>query len=187
MAIKSLLVRTVEKITGRKCSRCRYNRAGRCAHPSDGMYAKCWHSMTRPGFKERPITLGKIKTMESDGQGIKFTVDTTGLSEEERHLLEKIKAALAEEIELYRSKIDHLQKRLQKRNTGELHTSVAIRLKHICCGCGLDKNWNVYIAAQKPEKGYYRTSIQDIDLEQCPKCGSAGGKILFYAEQMVEL
>lgn len=54
MSIKRFLTRLVEKITGRKCCRCLHNRGGRCAHPSDGMYMRCWHGITRPGYEERP-------------------------------------------------------------------------------------------------------------------------------------
>lgn len=54
MSIKRFLTRLVEKITGKKCSRCAHNRGGRCAHPSDGMFMRCWHSITRPGYEERP-------------------------------------------------------------------------------------------------------------------------------------
>lgn len=55
MSIKRILARLVEKITGKKCSRCRHNCGGRCVHPSDGMYMRCWHGITRPGYEERPV------------------------------------------------------------------------------------------------------------------------------------
>ena len=54
MSIKRFLARLVEKITGRKCSRCRYNCAGRCCHPDGRMFMRCWHGITRPGYKDRP-------------------------------------------------------------------------------------------------------------------------------------
>ena len=54
MSIKRFLTRLVEKITGKKCTRCAHNCGGRCAHPSDGMFMRCWHGITRPGYEERP-------------------------------------------------------------------------------------------------------------------------------------
>lgn len=54
MSIKRFLARLVEKITGRKCSRCAYNCGGRCCHPDGRMFMRCWHGITRPGYKERP-------------------------------------------------------------------------------------------------------------------------------------
>ena len=91
MFIKNLLRRLVEKWTGHKCSRCRYNCAGHCTHPSDSMYMKCWHSITRPGFAgryERPVRKTKTEeAMESLG---------TGLSQAELVQLAKIKETLAE-------------------------------------------------------------------------------------------
>lgn len=50
MIIKELLRKAAEKLTGRKCCRCRYNVAGRCCHPDGKMFMRCWHSVTRPGF-----------------------------------------------------------------------------------------------------------------------------------------
>lgn len=73
MGIKNLLARIVEKITGRKCSSCMYGRGGHCAHPSDDMFMRCWHGITRPGFAERQE-----------------------LTPEEKHRLEQIVAALDE-------------------------------------------------------------------------------------------
>lgn len=88
---KRFLTRLVENKTGRKCSRCKYNVAGHCTHPSDEMFTKCWHSITRPGFAgryERPVRKPKTEeAMESLG---------TGMTEEEQHQLAKIKAALQE-------------------------------------------------------------------------------------------
>lgn len=54
MSIKRFLARLVEKITGRKCSRCRHNCGGRCCHPNGNMFMRCWHGITRPGWEERP-------------------------------------------------------------------------------------------------------------------------------------
>lgn len=96
MSIKNLLVRLAEKITGRKCCRCAHNCGGVCMHPYEGAFAKCWQSLTRPGFKKKPINLGKLVAMECDGTGAKFTIDTSGLTEEEQHQLQKIKEVLKE-------------------------------------------------------------------------------------------
>ena len=54
MSIKSTLTKAAEKITGRKCNRCRHNCKGRCAHPDGRMFMRCWQSITRPGFEKRP-------------------------------------------------------------------------------------------------------------------------------------
>lgn len=75
MSIKKFLARLVAKLTGRKCSRCAYNCGGKCAHPSDGMFMKCWHGITKPGFKER-------QAQEDPAPG--------DLTEEEKHQLGKI-------------------------------------------------------------------------------------------------
>lgn len=79
MSINYLLGRLVQKITGRTCRRCRHNCADHCAHPSDRMYMECWHSITRPGFEERPG---------------KYLRQDTKLTAQEQHEMEKIKAAL---------------------------------------------------------------------------------------------
>ena len=54
MNIKRTLTRAAEKVTGRKCTRCRYNAKGHCVHYDGSMYRKCWQSITRPGFEKRP-------------------------------------------------------------------------------------------------------------------------------------
>jgi hypothetical protein len=91
MSIKRFLTRIVENKTGRKCSRCRHNRAGHCTHPSDGMYMKCWHSITRPGYAgryERPARKpAAVEATETLG---------TGLTQAELVQLAKIKETLAE-------------------------------------------------------------------------------------------
>lgn len=51
MSIKHHFARLAEKITGRKCSRCYCNTRGRCCHPDGNTFMRCYHSMTRPGFK----------------------------------------------------------------------------------------------------------------------------------------
>lgn len=89
MLIKKLLANAMAKITGRKCSTCRYNRAGRCAHPAEGMYMKCWQSITKPGHAgkyERTVFTLRVTAAEWDGL----------LSEEEQHQLQRIKASLQE-------------------------------------------------------------------------------------------
>lgn len=82
MSIKSTLTKAAEKITGRKCTRCKHNHAGRCCHPDGRMFMKCWQSITRPGFEKRPPRF--LKTT------------TSNLTPEEQHQLEKIKGVLQE-------------------------------------------------------------------------------------------
>lgn len=123
MGIKIILRNVAEKLTGRKCSRCKYNRAGRCCHPDGRMFMKCWHSVTRPGWTGRyekaapPAFELRITPGEWDGllsekeqkqlqniaavlpvREIVVTTDQWGglLSEEEQHQLQKIKASLQE-------------------------------------------------------------------------------------------
>lgn len=85
MSIKYNLSRLVEKITGRKCTRCLHNCGGRCTHPSDGMFMKCWHGITRPGFEERPAE-------PAPGD----------LTDEEKYQMEKIVETLQEASETAR-------------------------------------------------------------------------------------
>lgn len=96
MNIKYFLTKLVARITGRKCLRCQYNRSGYCTHPNGEMFARCWQSITRPGFRKEPIKLGKVVVKECDDNGIAFTVDTSDLTEEEWHQMEKIVASLQE-------------------------------------------------------------------------------------------
>lgn len=84
MSIKKFLSRLVEKITGRKCCRCLHNCGGRCIHPSDSMFMRCWHGITRPGYEERP------------------TQEPGALTEEERHQLAQIVTSLQEASETAR-------------------------------------------------------------------------------------
>ena len=77
MRIKYMLVKLVAKITGRKCVRCRHNMGGYCAHPNGEMFARCWQSITRPGY-EAPLPA------------------ETPLTQEELHQLEKIVTNLQE-------------------------------------------------------------------------------------------
>lgn len=81
MLIKRLLRMMVERITGHKCGKCRYNCSGRCAHPANWMYMRCWQSITHPGFEPR-----QPKYLKTDD----------GLTEEERYQLRKIKYTLQE-------------------------------------------------------------------------------------------
>lgn len=76
--IKNLLRKHHAKRTGRECSRCRHNCGGRCAHPSDSMFMKCWHSITRPGFELRQEN------------------NAPNLTAEEQYQLQKIRATLQE-------------------------------------------------------------------------------------------
>lgn len=110
MLIKNLLRRVAEKLTGRKCSRCKYNRCCHCTHPDPAMFARCWNSITMPGFTgkyERPSLscaeaeeLGK-KLKEGFDAGI--TAYRTGqLTEEEQYQFQKIQAALEEAGEIAR-------------------------------------------------------------------------------------
>lgn len=81
MSIKTYLVNKAEKLTGRKCSRCRHNCGGRCGHPDGRMFMKCWQSITRPGFEKRPP---------------RYLKTTNDLTQEEKYQLQKIKGVLQE-------------------------------------------------------------------------------------------
>lgn len=85
MSIKRTLARLVEKATGRKCCRCRYNIGGACTHPDDGMFMRCWNGITRPGFEAR-------QPKPAPGE----------LTPQERHEIEKIVASLQEASETAR-------------------------------------------------------------------------------------
>lgn len=88
MSIKTYLVNQAEKVTGRKCSRCRHNCGGRCCHPNGRMFMKCWQSITRPGFDKRPPRYLKA--------------DSAELTAEEQHQLHKIKCTLDDAEEMAR-------------------------------------------------------------------------------------
>lgn len=105
MFIKSYLSQLVEKITGRKCTRCRHNCAGRCCHPVGRMFMRCWHSITRPGFEMRPARYLKTGTDLNKVQKTGRYVSEAGrenstlpapLTPEEEYQLQKIRAALEE-------------------------------------------------------------------------------------------
>jgi len=68
MFIKYQLTRAMEKLTGRKCSRCRHNKSSRCCHPDGHMFMRCWHSITRPGF-EHSVAVEYAKAGESAAVG----------------------------------------------------------------------------------------------------------------------
>lgn len=80
MKIKPYLVKLAEKITGRKCTRCRHNCRARCCHPDGRTFMKCWQSITRPGFEER----------QPQGPA------QPDLTAEEQHQLQRIKNVLQE-------------------------------------------------------------------------------------------
>lgn len=89
MFIKRVLAQVAAKTTGRKCSTCKFNRGGHCAHPQEAMFLKCFNSITKPGHAgkyERTVFTLKVTASQWDGV----------LSEEEQHQLQKIKASLAE-------------------------------------------------------------------------------------------
>lgn len=105
---KRFLTRLWENKTGRKCSRCKYNCACHCTHPSDEMFTKCWHSITRPGYTgryQRPVRKPKSvednmdlgrKFQEGLHEGLAAAENPGKLSQEEQHQLQQIKAALQE-------------------------------------------------------------------------------------------
>lgn len=45
------IFKLIGKLTGKRCSRCKHNCAGRCVHPREDMFSKCWHNPLRPGFE----------------------------------------------------------------------------------------------------------------------------------------
>lgn len=107
MSIKSTLTRAAEKITGRKCTRCRHNCKGRCCHPNGRVFMKCWQSITRPGFEKRPPRYLKKEDKRREellalgraaAEGLKagMEVKPDQLTPEEQHQLQKIKASLQE-------------------------------------------------------------------------------------------
>lgn len=97
MSIKYLLTKAAEKITGRKCARCKHNCGGCCIHPSDRMFKKCWQSITRPGFEKKPPRY--LKEQDPRYAAVKAAKATpeikpAPLTPEQKHQLEKIKATL---------------------------------------------------------------------------------------------
>lgn len=93
MLIKRMLTKAAEKLTGRKCGNCKFNRGGHCAHPQEAMFLKCWNSITKPGHAgkyERTVFTLKVTASEWDGL----------LTEEEQRQLQKIKSSLQEAADL---------------------------------------------------------------------------------------
>ena len=89
--IKYTLAKMAEKITGRKCIRCRYRTGCRCCHPDGSMFDKCWQSLTRPGFEKRPPRYLRAKpNVGTQGVGVKPAPLTT----EQKLQLERIKETL---------------------------------------------------------------------------------------------
>lgn len=79
--IKACITTMAEKLTGRKCSRCSHNYRGKCIHRDGRMFAKCWQSVTRPGFEKR-----KPRYLRTECK----------LTTHEQHELGKIKQVLQE-------------------------------------------------------------------------------------------
>ena len=90
MLIKKIVAKVFEKITGRKCSNCQFNRGGRCAHPNEAMFMKCFNSITKPGHAGKyERTVFTLRVTEAQWEsGV--------LSEFEKEQLQKIKANLRE-------------------------------------------------------------------------------------------
>lgn len=95
MGIKILLRIVAEKLTGRKCSRCKNNRAGHCCHPDGRMFMKCWHSITRPGYEYSESVYYYNTAGQAATDGLQAGM-AAGLTAEEQHQLQKIKASLQE-------------------------------------------------------------------------------------------
>ena len=102
--IKKLLREQYEKLTGRKCSRCIFNRGGRCNLNRDE-YMKCFHSITLPNFQKRPPRYLRTETTTGT-QTPEFKappmpeIKPAPLTVEQEQLLKKIRATLqdAEDI-----------------------------------------------------------------------------------------
>lgn len=90
MFIKKTITKLAGKVTGRKCSNCKFNRGGHCVHPNEAMFTKCWNSITKPGHAGKyERTVFVLKVTESQWEsGV--------LSEFEKEQLQKIKANLRE-------------------------------------------------------------------------------------------
>lgn len=98
MSIKRFLARLVEKITGRKCCRCRHNIGGRCCHPDGRMFMRCWHGITRPGF----TTKNEGREPASGWAMDDSNMAPGDMSPEEKHQLAKIVEGLKEASETAR-------------------------------------------------------------------------------------
>lgn len=95
MSIKHHFVRLAEKIHGRKCSRCANHGGRSCWHPDGEMFAKCWQSITRPGFEYSPSVEG-YNNAAAAVAGLEAGMAPGDLTEEERHQLGKIVESLQE-------------------------------------------------------------------------------------------
>lgn len=97
MSIKTYLAEKVQEITGRKCVRCAYNSCGKCYHPDEEIFEKCYRSISRPGFERRPPRYLKEKP-KATAKAVE--VKPAPLTAEQKLQLEKIKATLqqAEEV-----------------------------------------------------------------------------------------
>lgn len=94
-AIKYFLVRLAEKITGRKCSRCRHNVKGRCCHPDGRVFMSCWSSIRRPGFEYSEAVQFARTCGAASVEGLQAGL-AAPLNPEEQRLLQKIKGTLGE-------------------------------------------------------------------------------------------
>lgn len=101
MGIKIILQIVAEKLTGRKCSHCKYNRAGRCCHPDGRMFMKCWHSVTRPGYEYSESVFYHNTAGQAATDGLQAGL-AANLTEEEHYQLQKIKASLQEAEDIAR-------------------------------------------------------------------------------------
>ncbi len=98
MSIKYFLRKLWAKLTGRKCSRCRHNCGGRCAHPDGTMFMRCWHSITRPGFEYSESVQYARTAGQAVAEGFQAGIDHAAgdLTDEEKHQLAKIVTSLQE-------------------------------------------------------------------------------------------
>lgn len=95
MFIKDIIAQLAHKLTGRQCSSCTHNRCGRCCHPSGSMFMKCWHSITRPGYKYSQSVQYFTTVLPAINDALQAGINL-GMTEEENYQLQKIKAALEE-------------------------------------------------------------------------------------------
>ena len=91
--IKHYLVCLAEKITGRKCSRCRHNVNGRCCHPNGRMFMRCWSSIRRPGFEYSEAVHFARTHGTAVVEGLQAGL-AAPLTAEEQRLLRKIQGTL---------------------------------------------------------------------------------------------
>jgi hypothetical protein len=108
MSIKYLLAKMAERLTGRKCTRCKHNHRRRCCHPDGRMFMKCWQSITKPGFEKKPPRYPRkpqdrrreelLAPGRAAAEGFKagMAAAQTPLTPEQEHQLQKIKGVLQE-------------------------------------------------------------------------------------------